>query len=352
MTLFILKKLQNRKYDSEDLLRKVLLLSGREDCLVFREENGRLGVRSAGGGIPLYVSVSHTGRYWVCLTDSAGPVGVDIEERRRKVGPGVQRALHPLEREYLSGMESASGDWRAAFLDLWTRKESYVKFLGTGLARGFSSFSVIEATGVPARSIQEEEGTVAYFSSPAVSDDLQLALCASRPVDAVDIRSMEDPGRPLKSASEQAADYLSARDYTARELRGKLIRKGHDPQEAGRTVAQFSQTGYLDDGRYAENYVQRAFLQGKGRQRIVLELLRKGVEADLAKALTEAHALEQPESESDRALRQAELLLERSPEYGTGEPISEKTKGRIARRLSALGYEASLIYATLERLRS
>ena len=351
MDLFVLKKIQNRKYDSEDLLRKILLLSGVAEVSVKREENGRLSVRAKDETVPLHVSVSHTARYWVCLMDPAGPVGIDIEEKGRKIRPNVLRALHPLERNYLAGMEEGSADWSEAFLDLWTRKESYVKYLGSGLSHGFSDFSVISETGDPASGISDESGALAYLHSPAVSDAFRTALCAAHPPDNIDIRHFKDPGRPLKSAEEHAADFLSCRDYTGGELLEKLLRKGHDPQNAKDAVFRMSESGYLNDAKFSENYVQKAVQQGKGKYRIAQELIRKGVNAEVAQAAVEAASQGTDEREFDRAIRQAKLILSRSGETSDA-PLPEKLRGRIARRLAALGYESAVIYEVLERLHS
>lgn len=351
MDLFVLKKIQNRKYDSEDLLRKILLLSGATDGMVKREENGRLSVLAKDGTVPLHVSVSHTARYWVCLTDPAGPVGVDIEEKGRKIRPNVVRALHTLERDYLAGMEEGSTDWNGAFLGLWTRKESYVKYLGSGLSKGFSSFSVISEKGDPADSLCDEAGEPAYLRSLAVSDALWTALCAAHPPKHVDIRHFKDAGQPQKPAEEHAADFLSRRDYTTGELLEKLLQKGHDPRSANDAISRMQASGYLNDTKFAENYVRKAVHQGKGKYRIVQELIRKGVDAAVAQAAVEAASQDTDEREFDRAIYQARLILARSGE-DSGAAISDKLRGRIARRLAALGYESTVIYEVLERLHS
>lgn len=350
MVLYVLKKTQGRTYDSEDLLRKILLLCGTADASVCREESGRLSVRTKDGTAALYVSVSHTAKYWVCLTDSLGPVGVDIEEKSRKIRPNTLRILHPLEQAYLSGLEEGSPDWNGAFLDLWTRKESYVKYLGSGLSHGMSCFSVIDEKGEPAGLIRDKAGLPAYLQSLAVSDGLWAAVCADHPPETLTVRHFRDPGKPVKSPEEQAVDFLSRRDYTAGELTDKLIRKGHDPRSAEIAVAQLQESGYLDDGQFAEQYARHALRQGRGKYRIVQELLRKGVEAETARAAAETVLRDAGEGEFDRALRQARLLLARSGQL-SDDPLSNKMRGRIARRLSALGYESSVIYEILESLR-
>ena len=72
------------------------------------------------------ISVSDTKNYWCCaLTE--GAVGLDIEENRNVKAVMVKR-LHPLEQQYLSGLEPEGREWTEEFLTIWTRKESYMKF--------------------------------------------------------------------------------------------------------------------------------------------------------------------------------------------------------------------------------
>ncbi len=351
MELFVLKKIRNRKYDSEDLLRKVLLLSGEEGASVRREASGRLTLEAyPADAAPLHVSVSHTAHFWVCLTDPRGPVGVDIEEKDRTVRPGVLKALHPLERAYLTGMAEGSPDWTGAFLDIWTRKESYVKYLGRGIAHGLSVFSVIAEAGDPAACIRDESGNAAYLWSLPVADGFWAAVCAAHPPENVRVRYFKDHGCPLKSAEEHTADFLARKDHTAEELLEKLQRKGHALPEAQAAVSKARESGYLDDERFAENYVRRAMAQGKGVCRILQELIRKGVPADQARAVLESVSGD-AEGELDRALRQAGAILENSGAHSDA-PVSDRTRARIARRLVALGYEAAVIYAVLDRLPS
>lgn len=71
---------------------------------------------------------SHSGPYALCALGSA-PVGADIEVLRPRGAGLPQRALAP---EELAWWSAQGGDW-PAFFTLWTRKESWVKYTGTGL---------------------------------------------------------------------------------------------------------------------------------------------------------------------------------------------------------------------------
>lgn len=84
-------------------------------------------LRAAHGGT--HASVSHTaGRVMAAVAD--GPVGCDVERIVPVRDAVVRAALSPRE---LAALASLSGPARdREFCRLWTRKESYVKALGTG----------------------------------------------------------------------------------------------------------------------------------------------------------------------------------------------------------------------------
>ena len=87
------------------------------------EETGRPVLASG-----LHLSVSHTsGAAAVALGDT--PVGLDLE-RLRPVKPGLARRVLS-DGEYAWFLEN--GARQEDFLTLWTLKESYYKYLGTGL---------------------------------------------------------------------------------------------------------------------------------------------------------------------------------------------------------------------------
>lgn len=86
----------------------------------------------------IHFNVSHSGTMAVCAVSSS-PVGIDVEERQ-SYDEGVARlCFTDDELEWLS--QQADADW--AFTRLWTRKESYLKLLGTGLSKSANSFVAI-----------------------------------------------------------------------------------------------------------------------------------------------------------------------------------------------------------------
>ncbi|WP_329378002.1 4'-phosphopantetheinyl transferase family protein [Streptomyces sp. NBC_01716] len=105
---------------------------GRDRCAHCGGPNGR-PVLLGGPGGP-HFSLSHgAGITLVAVADV--PVGVDVESLpgRRTVELCLAR-LHPREREEL--LRVLRAELPLEFCRLWTRKEAYLKALGTGLSRG------------------------------------------------------------------------------------------------------------------------------------------------------------------------------------------------------------------------
>ncbi|MCI3278969.1 4'-phosphopantetheinyl transferase family protein [Streptomyces cylindrosporus] len=108
---------------------------GREPCPGCGEPHGRPAL--ADPPYPLHFSLSHSSG--VALVGVAAvPLGVDVEKL-----PGQERvevcaqALHPDERAELAAARTADRPGR--FGRLWTRKEAYLKGLGTGLSRSLAA---------------------------------------------------------------------------------------------------------------------------------------------------------------------------------------------------------------------
>ena len=84
----------------------------------------------------LYISISHSGNYAVCIASDT-EAGVDIQQIRKANFRIAQRYFTREECEYI-------GNDELRFFDLWAKKESYVKALGTGITIPLNSFSVLD----------------------------------------------------------------------------------------------------------------------------------------------------------------------------------------------------------------
>lgn len=88
-----------------------------------------------------HFNISHGGD-WVVLAFGDSEVGVDVEGGRPNIDPEALagRFFTPEEQAYILEEKSRC---RERFLEIWTGKESYLKYLGTGLRKPMTSFSVL-----------------------------------------------------------------------------------------------------------------------------------------------------------------------------------------------------------------
>lgn len=354
MKIYVLKKIPQRKYDSDLLLQNVLLTEGQEGFEIKREENGKPYLLSPNETEALFISVSHTKQYWACSLSQSGDVGIDIEERSRSVRKNTAKMLHPLEQEYLSLFLAESREWTEEFLNIWTRKESYIKCLGSGLSEGLSSFSVVDKKNEYALSIKDKNENTLFIKNVFIKSNLTASVCAKENFEEPTVLDFYDEGSPLKPALEQAADFLSIRDYSTQGLIKKLKEKGHSSEAALVAAKELTERGYIDDIGFSQAFVRSAMQKGKGKQRTEKELIEKGIDKLMAREIILEMADQDGQSESERAFFQAKKIVEifaHEENQVERPPLSEKQVGKVARRLSTLGYEGSVIYETINRLR-
>ena len=86
-------------------------------------------------GRKVYLSISHSGDWAAAIADSS-KCGIDVELIRDvpEMSGFLMKYFMQEEAELVDGAES--------FFRLWTAKEAYLKYLGTGLSRSLSSFRV------------------------------------------------------------------------------------------------------------------------------------------------------------------------------------------------------------------
>ena len=164
---FVRAELRSRYTAAHLMLRQVLggcldldpaaVRFARQDCPCCGGPHGRPVL--AGERRPLEFSLSHAGALVAVAVAGAGvPVGVDVEALPRpETVADVATRLHPAERAEIA----AADDPAAAFARLWTRKEAYLKGLGTGLGRG------LDLDYVGSEQPGPEGWTLADLSAPA-----------------------------------------------------------------------------------------------------------------------------------------------------------------------------------------
>lgn len=90
----------------------------------------------------------------LCALSRRGPIGVDVEWVRPLADADILARQFFSPREYGLYRRLPPGDRLLGFFHGWTRKEAFVKALGTGLSHNLADFDMSLAPGTPARILQ------------------------------------------------------------------------------------------------------------------------------------------------------------------------------------------------------
>lgn len=150
--------------------------------------------------------------------------------------------------------------------------------------------------------------------------------------------------KPLTpDAARIRAEELCARaDYSAGEIRERLIRWGIFPSDADRIVDALIDTRFIDDERFA-----RAFVRDKiefarwGKRKIALALYHKRVARDIIN-----ETLDDYDEASYLAALDAVLASKRRT---IAEPDTYEGRTKLFRHAASRGFEPDLIAAALRR---
>jgi SOS response regulatory protein OraA/RecX len=138
---------------------------------------------------------------------------------------------------------------------------------------------------------------------------------------------------PTRSARSAALKMLALRRLTEAQLWKKLEAKGYSESAIAETVAGCRRDGFLDDALFATLFVEGA-RRAVGDARLVVELVKRGIEREAA-AQTVAAA---PLAQDERIVLAYEKLRRTKP---------QQSYAAAARALERLGFPTSLIYRTL-----
>ena len=85
----------------------------------------------------IYFNISNSNNT-VCIGISDQPIGVDLEYVKPRNIKAIMQFLHSSECEYIN----SSGSSECAFYEIWTMKEAYLKYLGTGFHKPFNQIEI------------------------------------------------------------------------------------------------------------------------------------------------------------------------------------------------------------------
>lgn len=162
------------------LLAEALLRRGLADAGCPAAADGEVTVATGAYGKPhivgcpdFHYNLSHGGD-WVVLAWDGSPVGVDVEpvDGTRNVRALAARYFSADEQAYMEVAASAV-DAAERFYALWTAKEAYLKYVGTGLGQGMTTPPVVTDGCI---------GDGVYLSRRRLPDGHWLAVCGAQPL--------------------------------------------------------------------------------------------------------------------------------------------------------------------------
>ncbi len=136
-------------------------------------------------------------------------------------------------------------------------------------------------------------------------------------------------------AMSRAGHLLASRPRTERELADRLIDAGFDEHVTARVLNRLRELKLVDDADFARRWIEeRSRSKGLAGKALVAELVRKGVDEEVARATLEAAALDEEAAASELA---ASLVCKVA-----ARPLREQA-ARVGRMLARRGYSDEAI---------
>ncbi len=145
----------------------------------FRIDIHEFGKPRIGDHEKFHYNISHSGRY-VVIASGNTEVGVDVQQHSTGTDRMAiaEQCFAPDEQEYV-------GQSIRRFYEVWTGKESYLKYTGEGLRRNMRSFSIFDA-------VSDTDLKIRYLRCLPDSD-YSLSLCTADEeytFDLLDVRQL------------------------------------------------------------------------------------------------------------------------------------------------------------------
>lgn len=147
-------------------------------------------------------------------------------------------------------------------------------------------------------------------------------------------------------AYDYALNLLTARQYTTRNLRRKIVQKGFPATDADETIERLTANGILDDARYASQFARSKLLgPGASKRRIRQQLFQRGIGGEIADAAIAA-VVEDEEIDLDAVVEKD--ARKKLASLGTLEPLV--VKRRLYAHLARRGYNVDEINRVMKKV--
>lgn len=155
-------------------------------------------------------------------------------------------------------------------------------------------------------------------------------------------KSIEEP-EEYRDARRKAMRLLEHMDRTERGLRDKLRQAGFSQLAVDYALAYVESYGYIDDERYARTYIAYR-MNTKSHQKIIQELISKGIDKETAAAAWEEEAALNMPDEREILYRTIEK------KYCPDTELNEKEMRRLQGYLIRRGFSYLDIKSVLENM--
>ena len=156
-------------------------------------------------------------------------------------------------------------------------------------------------------------------------------------------KNLTDEPEEYRDARRKAMRLLEHMDRTERGLRDKLRQAGFSQLAVDYALSYVESYGYIDDERYARTYIAYR-MNTKSRQKIIQELISKGVDKETAAAAWEEEAALNMPDEREILYRTIEK------KYCPDTELNEKEMRRLQGYLIRRGFSYSDIKSALENM--
>ena len=146
-------------------------------------------------------------------------------------------------------------------------------------------------------------------------------------------------------AKKTALNILSRREHSKKELERKLYQRKVEKKIIEEVIYEFSNLNYLDDGRFAKEYLEEKLkLKSSGIEKIKKELYAKGVSREIIKSVLDEKG---NIDETDAAYN---LVYKKMKSFARKTQEKRKVKQKIYSFLLSKGYEYDTIEKVLNKI--
>lgn len=150
-----------------------------------------------------------------------------------------------------------------------------------------------------------------------------------------------DEEQAIEQARAQVGRLLARREHTRRELDSKLAQRGYTGAVREHVIAEAGERGWLDERRFAEEFVRSRVERGQGPLRLRSELHKRGLAEELIDSSMATY-------QSEHGLDWREFARQvRTARFGVQLPRERREVQRQAQFLQRRGFTAEQISAAI-----